>query len=268
MSIRHVTAVMDHWSKIKGQQWKMLVLLAENCNADTGECFPRLDEDDSVVSRRMGVGRSQRFALVDELVQKGAIERVRRGQKHQNAILRVVVPLDAIQGPGNPDAESNVRVLETRTLKDAQGPGNPDANHGSGSGFSGLRVPETRTHTPHTPHDSSLSSAERAFIAATGASVEEARETIKLIVEEHKPKSTNAYVIKMAKNGDLPEYLERVRSGVGGEAKPTGPPKCDDPGCHPRTRMIEDEEGHPARCPRCNPNHPAVLARVAEGLAS
>jgi hypothetical protein len=48
-------------------------------------------------------------------------------------------------------------------------------------------------------------------MAATGASEEEARRIVDLIQAEQTPRSLSAYIAKLATEGDLTGWLERVR---------------------------------------------------------
>jgi hypothetical protein len=59
----------------------------------------------------------------------------------------------------------------------------------------------------------SLSAAVRAVANATDATAEEARETAELIKRERNPDNLAAYITTCARNGDLPTWLNRVRTG-------------------------------------------------------
>lgn len=59
----------------------------------------------------------------------------------------------------------------------------------------------------------SLSAPERAIAEATGATPDETREILGLINKENKPRNLAAYVNALAKNGDLPALLQRIRAG-------------------------------------------------------
>jgi hypothetical protein len=59
----------------------------------------------------------------------------------------------------------------------------------------------------------SLSGPERAIADATDATEDETREILSLINRENTPRNLAAYVKTLAKNGDLPALLHRVRTG-------------------------------------------------------
>ena len=59
----------------------------------------------------------------------------------------------------------------------------------------------------------SLSGPARTIADATDATAEEARETAELIKRDRNPDSLAAYITTLARNGDLPTWLARVRTG-------------------------------------------------------
>jgi hypothetical protein len=59
----------------------------------------------------------------------------------------------------------------------------------------------------------SLSAAARTIADATDATAEEARETAELIKRERNPDNLAAYITTCARNGSLPDWLNRVRTG-------------------------------------------------------
>lgn len=69
----------------------------------------------------------------------------------------------------------------------------------------------------------SLSGPERAIADATDATPDETREILSLITSENTPRNLAAYVKTLARNGDLPALLKRVRAGD------TTPPPTNQP---------------------------------------
>lgn len=172
MGVKLMVEVLDHApEKLTPRERYVLVVLAENARDSTRICWPGIEDDESFI-RRSRLGRSERYNVIKSLIDKGALERARRGQKGIRAEYRIAAMPPAaaaevpVQGPENPDAETQpageVRVLGTRTLSVSQGPENPDAENPdadaqgpglahSGSGFSPFRVRKTRTPSPQSP---------------------------------------------------------------------------------------------------------------------
>ena len=221
MGIRLIIEVLDHAPEsLTPREWKALVVFAENARDETRACWPGV-EDDERFTRRLGLSRTQRYAVINALIKKGALIRTRRGQKNSRAAFVIPVLSATIEELPGPDFGCH----EGRD-GDSQGPGfrgaepvdnesqGPDSAF-SGSRFDDLSVPETGTPSPQSPQDSSsLSGPERRIISAVGATEQEAREMISIIEKEHRPRSVPAYVGTMAANGDLAELLSRVRQAA------------------------------------------------------
>lgn len=151
MGVRLMVEVLDYApANLTPRERWTLVVLAESARDTTRVCWPGI-EDDDVFIRRCRLSRSQRYAVLRALIDKGALENVRRGQKHVRAGYRIAVmapkgaklpePQDnpAPQHPDSQDAE--------KSAPGSQGPG----FEGSGSRFSDLRVPVYRTPSPQSP---------------------------------------------------------------------------------------------------------------------
>lgn len=237
MGIRLMVEVLDYApdNLTPRERWA-LIAIAEDARDETRMCLKGI-ESNPVLARRLRVGRSERAAIIKALIDKGALERVKRGQKHQHAVFRIprLAPVEqepvveeepedgGSQGPETSEAENEFRVRETGTQDRSQGPESPDAEDAQGpdsatsaSGNCRLRVREPRTPSPQSPQDpSSLSGHERVVMEALadrGVTVEEMREIIFLIKRDHQPRSLAAYLRALAGNGDLGAYLERVRA--------------------------------------------------------
>lgn len=220
MGIRLMVEVLDYApdNLTPRERWA-LIAIAEDARDETRMCLKGI-ESNPVLVRRLRVGRSERAAIIKALIDKGALERVKRGQKHQHAVFRIPRLAPVEQEPV--EAENEFRVRETGTQDRSQGPESPDAEDAQGpdsatsaSGNCRLRVREPRTPSPQSPQDPSLSGHERVVMEALadrGVTVEEMREIIFLIKRDHQPRSLAAYLRALAGNGDLGAYLERVRA--------------------------------------------------------
>lgn len=122
-----------------------LLVLAEDARDSSRLCSKGVESNETVM-RRFRVGRSERAAIIKALIEKGALERVKRGQKNQHAEFRIPPlaprgtpqgpetpdPEDGSQHPGSPDADDSQRLGNPDPEADAQGPGNPDAERSQG----------------------------------------------------------------------------------------------------------------------------------------
>jgi hypothetical protein len=245
------------------ERWA-LVVLAEDASDRERVCSKGVESNEKVM-RRFRAGRSERSAIIKALIEKGAIARVKRGQKHQHAEFKIL-PLAPSQQPENPDAGKGLCVRETRTQSHSQGPGSAR----SGSGKFGLSVRETRTPSPQSPQDPSSPRARAVQIVtgATGATEEEAEEVIKFIESQHTIRSLAGFLRTLADRGDLDAPLaairrRNVRANIGAwlewlktqpecehglpggdQRRPdTGRPQC--PPCRIRSGPPEGGEGPP-----------------------
>lgn len=260
MGIRLIVEVLDHApADLTPRERWALVAIAEDARDDTRVCLKGV-ESNPTLARRMRVGRSERAAIINALIRKGALERVKRGQKHQHAVFRIppLAPAEeepdarAPQGEDHRDAEASLRVRETRIQAAAQRPETPEAEDpqgpdsaASGSGNRALSIWEPRTPSPQTPCDpSSLSGDERLVATALadhGVTARETREIIHLIRRENRPRSLPAYLRTLAARGDLVGYLDRVRAEAARRATHWAPPlpepePADEPRATPADR--------------------------------
>lgn len=252
MGVRLMVEVLDHAPETltPRERWA-LIAIAEDARDETRLCLKGVESNPTLV-RRMRTGRTERAAIIAGLIDKGALERVKRGQMHQHAVFRIP-PLTAAQGPETPDAEPPPSIRETQTLDDSQGPDSA----GPGSGNCPPRVRETRMPSPQSPQDpSSLSGHERIVMDALshlGVTEDEMREVIKEVHKTSKVKieKPTPYFRAMAKNNDLPGYLADVRAAAARRAayaaRPAQPPPVVEQAPDPGEPSVTPEEAAAAR---------------------
>lgn len=227
-----------------------LVVLAETARDDTRQCWPGIEDDPKLV-RRLRLSRTQRYAVIKALVDKGALEHVGRGQKHVRAVYKI--NQFGAQRPENPDPEADLSIPETGTLNRSQHPENRDPERVdtspqrpetqdaepvdnspqgpetgdaepvdeipqrpgfavSASRFSSLSVPQTGTPLPQSPqYSSSLSAPERVVRAAGLVPEHEERDFITWVHEHHHPRGTGWWRALSA-NGDLADIAAEWRA--------------------------------------------------------
>lgn len=158
MGVRLIVEVLDYApASLTPRERYVLIVMAESARDATRVCWPGIEDDEVFIRRSRLNSRSQRYAVLKALIEKGALENVVRGQKGIRAGYRIAAmapvgaKLPAPQGPEKQDPDSS-----------GQGPGNQDAENrdadaqGPGSGTSGsrkagFRVPESRTPSPQSP---------------------------------------------------------------------------------------------------------------------
>lgn len=146
MGVRLIVEVLDYApASLTPRERYVLIVLAEGARDHTRVCWPGIEDDETFIQRSRLKSRSQRYAVIKALIEKGALDNFQRGQKGVRAGYRIarMAPKGAVlppaQGPGNQDAENQDAA--------PQGPG---SEH-SGSRNPGFRVPETRTPSPQSP---------------------------------------------------------------------------------------------------------------------
>ena len=230
MGIRLIAEVLDSAPEtLTYRELYVLLVLAENARDSTRQCWPGVEDNPDVV-RRLRMGRSQRYGAIKALVEKGALVRVRRGQKHVRAVYGI--PRLTAQGPENPDPEKGVSVPETGTLSESQRPETRDPERdvsvretgtlsesqrpgfeSSASGFSSLSVRKTRTPSPQSPQDSSSPRARVArTLRAAGVTEDEMPRVIEIIEARYQPRDLSAYVRTLVERGDLAGILAEMRA--------------------------------------------------------
>jgi len=207
VGIRLIVEVLDSAPEtLTYRERYVLLVLAEAARDSTRQCWPGVEDNPDVV-RRLRMGRTQRYSAIKTLVDKGALVRVKRGQKYVRAVY--AIPPFAAQHPETSDAEEGLSVRETRTQNDFQRPG----FQRSASGFSAFSVRETRTPSPQSPQDPSSPRARVArTLRAAGVTEDEMTRVIEIIEARYKPRDMSAYVRKLAERGDLAGLLAEMRA--------------------------------------------------------
>lgn len=129
----------------------VLGVLADEANDHTRECFPGFDGEtanSAEFRRRVRCSRSQFFATLKALAEKGALEVVSSGHKGHRAVYRVPVMAPASARLSVPESGTlcpSDSVPESGTLLPEQG--------AIGSRFRVHRVPETGTPSPQSPQN-------------------------------------------------------------------------------------------------------------------
>jgi len=182
-----IVEVLDHapdtltWR----ERWALIVL-AENANDDSRECWPGIEDDPGIAHRMRLSGRSSRYEVLKALREKKALESVSAGHRGRRAVYRIP-SLGPAKGPGSTDpidsegsGNPGQSVQDPRTQSTGKGPGNPDPMKGKGSGNDSEWVrephgkgpgnPDPYSSDPSTPHEEEASTErEGAAAAAPGA---------------------------------------------------------------------------------------------------
>lgn len=172
MGVRLIVEVLDFApANLTPRERWALVVMAEGARDTTRVCWPGVENDERFI-RRCRLSRSQRYAVIKALIEKGVLENVRRGQKHVRASYRIAVmaPANAVlpepqdapdeseapnsQGPGLQDAENAAPDSQRPDSQDAEDQGVDSQRPGfesSASRFTDLSVPVYRTPSPQSP---------------------------------------------------------------------------------------------------------------------
>ena len=127
-------------------------------------------------------------------------------------------------GTDLPQAGQSARPAETETAPASDLPhaGKPDSGKSvppaeTGICAGGTDLPQAGQSSKRLKTKRSLSETLAGIVTgATDATPDEARETVALIRESQKPGNPVAYFRTLAKNGDLPIWLDKIRNGPGG----------------------------------------------------
>lgn len=223
MGVRLIVEALDYApDTLTPRERYVLVVLAESARDATRVCWPGIEDDETFIRRSRLKSRSQRYAVIKGLVDKGALESVKRGNRGSRAVYRIarLAPAGAVlpepqEAPETAASLAAERVPESRTQSGGKGPGSGE----KGSRNPGQRVPESRTPSPHVPSESPQSDARAAVIselaAATGRTVDDewATKVAKQILESARGDvaSPVAYVVRSiraaADDGTVSRFL-------------------------------------------------------------
>ncbi len=105
MAIKLVTEVMDHAPPLTHREHKVLIILAENARLPSREIWDSIESPQML--RRVRLTRSQLYAVIAALVDKGCLEsQVWGGRNHRAKYAIAKLPLHD-QCPGFPDTENH-----------------------------------------------------------------------------------------------------------------------------------------------------------------
>jgi hypothetical protein len=123
----------------------VLMVFAMSAIDDTRECPPGIEDRPEII-RRLGLSRTQRYAVIASLVDKGALERRERGRNGVKAHYAIAssVTIPGAGRPGEPDArpvDNHVKGPSNRdATEELKGPGSEN----EGSRKPGLKGPSNR----------------------------------------------------------------------------------------------------------------------------
>jgi hypothetical protein len=163
VGIRMVMEALD--GAPAGMTWRerfVLQALAASAIDDTRECPPGIEDNPRVIER-LHLGRSERYAVLKSLCEKGALMKMERGRNGVHATFAIPSYAAAahLKGPGTPDASADPATPKGPGFPDAstagnpsKGPETPDASApgdgvkgpgsaNEGSGFHPSKGPET-----------------------------------------------------------------------------------------------------------------------------
>lgn len=157
MGIRLIVEVLDYApADLTWRERCALLVLAENANDSTRQCWPGIEDDPEIAHRMRLPGRSSRYDVMSALRKKKALETVSAGRRGHRAVYKVAEMGPAL-GPETQDPNgetgswnSGHSVQDPWTQTDGKGPENPDPNSEKGSGNHVVRVREPREQGPET----------------------------------------------------------------------------------------------------------------------
>jgi hypothetical protein len=186
-----------------------LLVLAGAAADSSRECPPGIEDSPHIVAR-LRLGRSERYAVIRALCDKGALLHAERGRNGVAAVY-VIAPLapgdvdNPVKGPGNPDACGGVKgpgsAAEGSGSSAGKGPGTPDPWAAGTVFFKDHQEDQTDESIPHAR-------AREAFRAAVpGATEQEIDETIRILKTRYNVRNTETYIRRLARNGDLEQHI-------------------------------------------------------------
>lgn len=160
-----------------------------------------------------------RAALLAELQRLPADTLTDQGRKVLNGMIGDLAG-EQDTAPDDPSANPSGKGSRNPSANPSGNPSpNPLGERGEGRGERESLSPLPNPLSPIPSPLSPLSGPARTIADATDATPDETREILELIKNDNKPRNLAAYVKTLAKNGDLPALLERIRTK---ETQPTG----------------------------------------------
>lgn len=131
MGVRLIVEALDYApDTLTPRERYVLVVLAESARDATRVCWPGIEDDETFIRRSRLKSRSQRYAVIKGLVDKGALESVKRGNRGSRAVYRIarLAPAGAVlpepqEAPETAASLAAERVPESRTQSGGKGPG-------------------------------------------------------------------------------------------------------------------------------------------------
>jgi hypothetical protein len=174
VGIRLIVEVLNRAPEALTHREKLLlVVLAEDANEKTRTTWNSVERPE--VLRGAKLSRSQLYAVLKSLTDKGALEKLAAGQKNGTAKYKIaefpesqrpgIPDTDAApQRPSSPDTDNSQRPETPDTDANSQRPENADTDPSQCQEFRDVSVPESGTPTPlfpssTTPSDSKQESA-------------------------------------------------------------------------------------------------------------
>jgi hypothetical protein len=128
----------------------VLMVFAMSAIDGTRECPPGIEDRPEII-RRLGLSRTQRYAVIASLVEKGALERRERGRNgvkaHYAIALSAAVP--GAGRPGDPDARPVDNPAKHPSNRDAPASVKGPGSENEGSRKPGLKHPSNRDPAPY-----------------------------------------------------------------------------------------------------------------------
>jgi hypothetical protein len=252
--------VKDHApADLDAGELALLLILADDADEETRECFPGMDELCSWMRMTAdGVGR-----VLQRLAKRGLEVRVPVGKdktgrtiyamKGVQTTYRLPRFAESVPGPqSGHSANARTTVRPKTSPRPDDSPGISDLWPDASPPLAGPRSGPS----PQFPHeeDPHLLPPQRILrTAGIDLGEEDEKRFIDWIKITRKPRSS-AWWRKVAAEGDLPGHVADWRAEsatpAGTSTQPKRPPHCG--ACNERTRMVEDN-GPPYRCPACHP---------------
>ena len=140
--------VMEAAERAPDLTWReryALLVFASSAMDGTREC-PDGIEDRPEIIRRLGLSRTQRYAVIAALCEKGALLRVKRGRNGVKAVYAIApfVTIPSAERPGDPDVPPVDNRVKGPVNRDATGPLKGPGSENEGSRKPGLKDPSNR----------------------------------------------------------------------------------------------------------------------------